>query len=1146
MSARRYKYHAALSFAGEDRRLAAKLFRTWTRRGLSIFYDANREAHLWGKTSAEFDHIYGAQSQYVIPIISKHYVNKDWTRYEFEAALREQKKRRDEFILPIRLDDSPLLGLRNDVIRPDARQKRPDEIAALLLAKLSSEQREKRNNKRPTRSQSLSWLKNDVRRALELIGYAAVPLPLPYFEKLFPRYNWKQLVRKFGKAGFLTTDPMGLRLRKPIARALRNDREQRTVVNDKWITRLFPLAGHIDLAAFLSVHLIIAKRYEEAACFASSMAQQTNLGPWNQVYVTILSALARKLPFSKLSQHTQIGILNSLGICLTNAGRQRDAMKRFAELRSLSRKYRNGWGFRQSLLNAGVAADRDGDTATAEELFWAAAKEGTKSRDHGVRGRALNNLAQIYISVDVERAELLLAKSLAAKAAAQDLSGLIAGLIVSGNLAAARERFSEAIERYKQAAQTASSLGLRYEQALSTYNLGRALQDVGQRRRAEYFYARAQRLATADDYADVLLLSLNALAASAFAECRYREAHEFARHLLRVSQRANNEEFRLGALHLLAVSSLARGRNSQSKKKFAAALHAARKADSFDWSVRCLTDSTRSRQNNLLTQPNIDRLRRTAITEASRARYRVAAELWKIIARTSVSVKDEQFTSDAFASANNCLRQTRNAIPEMLNLYRSWFTWAWETRRYDEALDILRKLETAAERGEFSADAIAAMDQRGVCLQELGHFAKAEALHRAAATAARGIKNYEQEERSLNNLGEALRRLTRYNDAVRTLYTAEKIARKANRRESAISTAHNRALALEQLGKPKDALYLLRRCRDDARNHRLWPEYIRAWEALANLACLQGKSTEASQLYRRALSECRKRQALEFAPEIATNYARLLGSNHKPRAAVRVMAPFRAEFEKFVDAHEYLATLAKLYEEIGDLRSAAETWKSGADHATRIKNLDFASHCAEREATMRAKFGDRRRLRALLAALRTEEDPARRVSLLIERFRFITASKSEKHAQETLDEILRLCADNQLYQQQTETYLIVGDETIFSRTYDQKLTALKAYTMAILSAFNQLGDFGRVASRIVTKITAVDSPINQEELTQLLQDFEKQISTDLPRGSQSLRLAMWPFQLASELFPLRAQPKRFLEKLETLTSRVSIAKYLAS
>ena len=79
----------------------------------------------------------------------------------------------------------------------------------------------------------------------------------------------------------------------------------------------------------------------------------------------------------------------------------------------------------------------------------------------------------------------------------------------------------------------------------------------------------------------------------------------------------------------------------------------------------------------------------------------------------------------------------------MLNLYRSWFTWAWETRRYDEALDILRKLETAAERGEFSADAIAAMDQRGVCLQELGHFAKAEALHRAAATAARGIKNYE-------------------------------------------------------------------------------------------------------------------------------------------------------------------------------------------------------------------------------------------------------------------------------------------------------------------------------------------------------------------------------------------------------------------
>lgn len=100
--------------------------------------------------------------------------------------------------------------------------------------------------------------------------------------------------------------------------------------------------------------------------------------------------------------------------------------------------------------------------------------------------------------------------------------------------------------------------------------------------------------------------------------------------------------------------------------------------------------------------------------------------------------------------------------------------------------------------------------------------------------------------------------------------------------------------------------------------------------------------------------------------------------------------------------------------------------------------------------------------------------------------------------------------------------------------------------MAILSAFNQLTDFGRVVSRIVTKITAVDSPINQEELTQLLQDFEKQISTDLVRGNQSLRLAVWLFQLASESLPLRTQPKRFLEKLEKPTSRVSIAKYLAS
>jgi hypothetical protein len=91
---RRYNYDVALSFAGEDRKHAASLSRLLVERGFSVFYDADRRATLWGKTTSAFQKIYGPQSRYVIPFIAKHYVRKSWTQFEFEAAKREEAQRR--------------------------------------------------------------------------------------------------------------------------------------------------------------------------------------------------------------------------------------------------------------------------------------------------------------------------------------------------------------------------------------------------------------------------------------------------------------------------------------------------------------------------------------------------------------------------------------------------------------------------------------------------------------------------------------------------------------------------------------------------------------------------------------------------------------------------------------------------------------------------------------------------------------------------------------------------------------------------------------------------------------------------------------------------------------------------------------------
>ena len=56
-----------------------------------------------------FQDVYGPKARFVIVLISKYYPIKDWTDFEFSIARGEAKKRKEEFILPVRLDDTNFL-----------------------------------------------------------------------------------------------------------------------------------------------------------------------------------------------------------------------------------------------------------------------------------------------------------------------------------------------------------------------------------------------------------------------------------------------------------------------------------------------------------------------------------------------------------------------------------------------------------------------------------------------------------------------------------------------------------------------------------------------------------------------------------------------------------------------------------------------------------------------------------------------------------------------------------------------------------------------------------------------------------------------------------------------------------------------------
>ena len=131
------KYDFSLSFAGEDRAYAEALATILSARGARVFYDKYEEANLLGKNL--FQHlqsVYRDRATFCVIFLSQHYANKLWTQHELKQAQARAFEQREEYILPVKIDDTEIPGLNRTVGYVDVRSKPIDEIAELLLTKL--------------------------------------------------------------------------------------------------------------------------------------------------------------------------------------------------------------------------------------------------------------------------------------------------------------------------------------------------------------------------------------------------------------------------------------------------------------------------------------------------------------------------------------------------------------------------------------------------------------------------------------------------------------------------------------------------------------------------------------------------------------------------------------------------------------------------------------------------------------------------------------------------------------------------------------------------------------------------------------------------------------------------------------------------
>ena len=134
-----FDYDVALSYAAEDRTYVGQIAARLRELGVRLFYDEYATAELWGNDLyALLDDIYRKRARFAVVFVSCHYASKPWTQHERQSAQARALIEVGPYILPVRLDDSELPGLRPTVSYIDARTTPAERLVWLIQQKLSA------------------------------------------------------------------------------------------------------------------------------------------------------------------------------------------------------------------------------------------------------------------------------------------------------------------------------------------------------------------------------------------------------------------------------------------------------------------------------------------------------------------------------------------------------------------------------------------------------------------------------------------------------------------------------------------------------------------------------------------------------------------------------------------------------------------------------------------------------------------------------------------------------------------------------------------------------------------------------------------------------------------------------------------------
>ncbi len=1132
-----FEYDVALSFAGEDRGLAKKLSQLITKDGHSVFFDENRRAHLWGKDSKEFERIYSKASRFVMPFISSHYRDKDWTRWEFDTARAEAKNRQNPFLLPVRLDDSRMFGLNSDTNYQDLRSISLEEIASDFDVIMQGLKGSRSKSSSSTARKRIQLLTGSRRRVLGLIATSGISLKVSLYRRLFPSINWVSEIKALKRTGLLKTNDDALEVPASIKRLFRKDRTEEESLHKSWLEALAPLGDHIDIPALQALHHSHLKQFDEAVSVVSRAVESMQIGWWTSIYTTLLEGLTDNRLITQLSKPSRVRLYNTLALSCSQQGEDEKAIQWFRELRRYAKQVKDNWGIGQSYINQGVSEHNLGNDVTSAKMYRSAIEHARETKDNLLLGRALPNLAQLLFKDQPDEAKALLEESLEVRKKAKDQYGQIASTISMGNLHVARQQYKSAQKYFQRAIGLSQKWDSPYQEAYATINNAGLMSDEGNHKGAILQYRQAQVIAKKLKYCDLLVLIEEGLANVFYALGQFKNSARSYRNLFKTHLADNEIGAATDALHDAGICELKSKDYSKAADSFRTALRKGRRIHNHEWIAQCLVNLTAARHSDQLTTSAITELVKRAWNEQRKGHFSIAAIIWKFVAAEQIE-HPKQIQAELPESLNQyhtCIAKSDPVLQrEEIDAWALSFTWRWKQEDFKGGIEALQKMEKLAEKTKVIEARIHAIDTQGICYQEQQQYDTAIKLHQRALKLAQGAGLDAQISSSSNNLGEAFRRSGKIPKAIQCFQQSEAAADCIEDHESELRSKFNRVQALLESGEENASESLLKKCRDAAKKNEIWRDYIRAWEELGDISAYQQRFGLAERRYRRALSEAKKFSQEELITRISHNLSVVLTNRGKQKESLKMLRPYCSTFDDLEDGHFYYMTLGELLQENGEHQPAIDCWEKAKATFKALGDSDSVATCAAALGDLYEEMNQQDLAdEQFCIALEIEQNAELRSLLLVQRLGLLCKMDKEEQVEEVFEEAISLCEENQLPEADIDIHAIYG-EYAWGKNKSHKREALKFYITALYKTVlldSKLGfddeteNSSQLALHIFNQLVFYNNNLPVQDMEELFQDTKEWLTKQI-KSEKVLNLLLWPIKVAAEALPYSNEPEQ--------------------